>query len=322
MNQIKPLSDLKHDQKGRVASVQPAGHTALYDAISEGVDSVKGVTGRRAVIVLTDGKANRGALNIDQAIESSAKAYVSVYVIGLGEDVRTERLERIARETGGSYFFTPSAEGLAGIYETISRRIKNEYVIAYDTQKRGEYLRKVNLELKGGPAAERMYFQPRSSLFGSGNRLPGWAFIVPFMSLAGLAAISFRSLERRYATGHLSLVRGRGTKKELDIHSMVTIGRDERNTLGLFKDNAVSPQHAEVKHEDGRYILENKDSRASTFVNREKISGRHELKDGDIIGIGETRIVFNEASRPSCPGCGSTIRTVARFCPKCGLKAA
>ena len=93
-------------------ALEPGGHTALYDAIAQGVESVKGVAGRRAVIVLTDGKANRGSLDIDQAIEAAAKAYVSVTVIGLGEDVRTARLERIAQETGGNYFFTPSEERL------------------------------------------------------------------------------------------------------------------------------------------------------------------------------------------------------------------
>lgn len=318
--ELVSLTDKTDDLRTSVLAVQPGGHTALYEAIGAGVNSVKGVAGRRAVIVLTDGKANRGALSRDQAVDFSVKSYVSVYVIGLGEDVRTARLEKIAQETGGTYFFTPSPEGLAGIYETISRRIRNEYVITYETEKRGEYLRNLSVKLKGSRTAERMYFQPESSMFGS-TELPGWAFLVPLAGIAGLIAVSFRKMEPVYATGHLSLVRGRGTRKEIDISSPVTIGRDERNTLGLFKDDAIAQKHAEVLNREGRYVIEDRGSSAGTLVNRKKISGTHELRDGDIIEIGATRLVFSESSMRPCRGCGGTVRTGAKFCPKCGMKA-
>lgn len=310
--------DLIHEVKG----IEPSGHTALYDAIASGVESVRGVSGRRAVIILTDGIANRGVFDINQAIDSAMKAYVSVYVIGLGEDVRTARLERIAEETGGSYFFTPSPEGLGEIYETISRRIHNEYVISYVTVERGDYLRNVSISVRSGRTANRSYFQPQSSLFGAGGRLPRWAFGIPLLSIAGLIAISARRLERRFAAGHLSLVQGRGTRKEIDIKDAVTIGRDERNTLGLFKDDEVAQQHAEVLSENGRYVIVDKNTSAGTYVNRKKIPAKQELRDGDIIEIGKTRIVFSESSERACPGCGSAVRTKAKFCQKCGLKAA
>ncbi len=319
---LLPLSESKDSLKNAVEAIVPGGHTALYDAIVQSVETVKSVSGRRAVIVLTDGKANRGRSDIKQAIEAAAKANVSVTVIGLGEDVRTARLERIAEETGGNYFFTPSEERLAGIYETISSRIRNEFAVTYDTEDRGEYLRKVSLELKSGARAERMYFQPESSLFGTGSAVPGWAWLVPILSLAGLAAFSFRNLERTYDAAHLSLVRGKGSRKEIDINGLVTIGRDERNMLGLFKDDAIEQRHAEVKKEDGKFIVEDHTSAAGTFVNRKRVAGRHELRDGDVIEIGATRIVFSDGTRQACVACGSAVRQNAKFCPKCGAKAA
>jgi VWFA-related protein len=318
---VLPLTENRESMKRSVLSFKAGGHTALYDAVAHGVESVKGVAGRRAVIVLTDGKANRGTLDIDQAIGAATKAYVSVAVIGLGEDVRTARLERIAQETGGDYFFTPSEEGLAGIYESISKRIRSEYVVTYDAAKRGDYLRTVSIVLKGGGGTERMYFQPRSSLFGPESNVPGWAWLVPLLSLFGLAAISLGKLERTYETGHLSLVRGKGTTREIDITDAVTIGRDERNTLGLFKDNAIEQNHAEVRKVDGRYVVEDK-AKTGTFVNRERVAGTRQLRDGDVIEIGETRIVFSEGTKQGCSSCGSTVRVNAKFCPTCGVKAA
>lgn len=318
--ELAPLTGDGDELVHGTRAVQPGGHTALYDAIEKGVESVKGLSGRRAVIVLSDGIANRGAATIDQAIDSAAKSYVSVYVIGLGEDVRTARLERIAQDTGGSYFFTPSAEGLTAIYETISRRIHNEYVVTFTTEKRAEYLRNVSLALRSGPTAERAYFQPKSSLFGAGGGVPGWAFAIPLLCVAGLAAISHRSMERRHDRGHLSLVRGKGTKKELDINDGATIGRDERNALGLFKDSAVEQRHAEVRRDGNGYVIEDKGTAAGTFVNDKRVARTQRLADGDIIAIGGTRIVFSGEGGRTCSGCGGPLRANAKFCAKCGAK--
>jgi hypothetical protein len=272
--------------------------------------------------VLSDGIANRGVMNIDQSIYCAVKGYVSVYVIGLGEDVRTARLERIAQETGGTYFFTPSPDGLAAIYETISRRIKNEYVITFKTEKHGEYLRNVSLEVKKGTRAGRAYFQPKSSLFGTGGKVPGWALVVPLMSFAGLVGISLRNIERRYRTGHLSVVQGRASRKEMDINSIISLGRDERNALGLFQDNRIDQYHAEVQKENGRYFIKDKGTSSGTFVNRQKLSGVRTLSDGDVIDIGSARILFSQGSGQSCPACGCAVRSKAKFCPKCGVKNA
>jgi VWFA-related protein len=322
VDNLQPLTGSQDLLRKAVLTIEPHGHTALFDAIARGVESVQGIPGRKAVIVLTDGIANRGARDIDQAIESAAKAFVSVSVIGLGKDVRTPRLERIAEETGGSYFFTPVANGLSEIYETISNRIRNEYVITYRTVHRGDYLRNVAIALHTGQRTMRPYFQPESSLFGAGRSPSGWAFAVPFMSVAGLIAISLRKVDRLYQTGHLSLVRGRGTTNDIDINSTVTIGRDERNDLGLFKDSSIEQQHAAVIKENGRYLIEDKGSESGTFVNKKKVKGKQALDDGDVINIGKTTIVFSEGTGRTCTGCGAFLRANAKFCAKCGMTTA
>ena len=297
--------------------IQEDGEYIIED---KGAATLRGIDGRKAVIVLTDGIANRGALDIDRAIAAAVKDNVSVYVIGLGKDVRAARLERIAGETGGTYFFTPAPDGLRRIYETISSRIRNEYVVTFDTEKRSEYLRTVEFGLSTGQQATRRYFQPASSLFGSGARPPAWAFTMPFLSLLGIAAASFRKVERQYRTGHLSIVRGRGTTKDIDIGKTVTIGLDGRRTVGLFKDGGRVPQHAEVVQENGQYVIEDKGVATGTFVNKQKVTGRQTLRDGDVIDVGNATIVFSEPAWKTCPGCGEALRPGAKFCPKCGAK--
>jgi VWFA-related protein len=322
VEQIEPLTGDIERLKRETEVVKAGGHTALFDAIAAGVASVRDEPGRRAVIVLTDGKANRGALDIDQAVAAAIKANVSVYAIGLGEDVRAARLAGIAEQSGGVYFFTPTAVGLAEIYQTISKRIRNEYVITYRADKRGDYLRRVSLSLKNGKQAARAYFQPESSLFGAAAAAPGWAYGVSIGCFLALVGISFRRIERRYKTGHLIVVRGQGTKKDIDIDANVNIGRDERNELGLFRDSGIEQLHAAVRKDSGQYVIEDRGSRSGTFVNKKKVMGSQVLEDGDIINLGHTTIVFTKESKRICAGCGSPVGQTAKFCSRCGVKAA
>ena len=304
-------------------TIKAGGHTALFDALAAGVEAVQGVPGRRAVILLSDGIANRGALDINEAVAAAINENVSVYVIGLGKDVRAARLEGIAEQTGGFYFFTPSADGLSEIYDVIGKRIRNEYVITYRTEKRADYLRNVTLELTSGQQATRAYFQPESSLFGAAGKAPGWAFGATLASILGLVVISLRKVEQQqYETGHLSLVRGQATKKDIDISSAVTIGRNGLNTLGLYRDSSVEEHHAQVIKEGSEYIIEDKGTRGGTFVNKQKVTGRQVLQDGDVIDVGKTTIMFSSENKRTCTDCGSPVKTAAKFCLHCGAKAA
>jgi len=175
-DQVDASGNLTEDREGllrTLAGIPAEGHTALFDAMIIGVEKIKMRPGRRAVIVLTDGKANRGRYNIGDAIQKGVQENTSIYIIGLGEDVRTERLEKIAQSSGGRYFFTPSPQELRGIYESISKEIKGEYILGYRAPDTGEYVRTLKVTLrssgKGGLKAEavRPYFQPASSLFGA-----------------------------------------------------------------------------------------------------------------------------------------------------------
>jgi len=57
-------------------------------------------------------------------------------------------------------------------------------------------------------------------------------------------------------------------------------------------------------------------------VNKKKVTGRQALEDGDVIDMGQSTIVFSEGTGRLCSGCGSSMRTNAKFCAKCGTKAA
>lgn len=68
----------------------------------------------------------------------------------------------------------------------------------------------------------------------------------------------------------------------------ILIGRHPHCDLQLDPevDRDVSTRHAEVRQVEGRLILRDLGSTNGTFVNGERIAGDHELRDGDVIGLG------------------------------------
>ena len=73
---LEQLTDNLQRLQHAAGTVRPEGHTALFDAVAEGAATLRGIDGRKAVIVLTDGIANRGARDIDQAIAADRKSVV------------------------------------------------------------------------------------------------------------------------------------------------------------------------------------------------------------------------------------------------------
>jgi pSer/pThr/pTyr-binding forkhead associated (FHA) protein len=70
----------------------------------------------------------------------------------------------------------------------------------------------------------------------------------------------------------------------------ITIGRTAKNDISI--DNlAVSSLHATVNTTENGAVLEDMNSTNGTFVNDKKIH-HHNLKDGDVIGIGKHQIAF------------------------------
>ena len=109
--------------------------TALYDAIWLAVgDKLKDETGRRVIVVITDGTDTSSKVSEKEAIEVAQRADVLIYGIGVRDEYGESFgvLKRFAEETGGS-FFSPSAR-LAEIrqaFQAIGEDLKGQYSLAY-----------------------------------------------------------------------------------------------------------------------------------------------------------------------------------------------
>ncbi len=73
----------------------------------------------------------------------------------------------------------------------------------------------------------------------------------------------------------------------------ISIGRSEDNDLAL-PDPFSSGHHAVISPADGGYVVRDNGSKNGTFLNGKKVQGEIELKRGDEILVGSTRIIFDK----------------------------
>ena len=71
----------------------------------------------------------------------------------------------------------------------------------------------------------------------------------------------------------------------------LTIGRDDDNHVRLSEKN-VSRKHGKLLHKDGRFIVEDLKSFTGIRVNGEKVRGKRQVKQGDLIQISEYDLVL------------------------------
>jgi pSer/pThr/pTyr-binding forkhead associated (FHA) protein len=85
---------------------------------------------------------------------------------------------------------------------------------------------------------------------------------------------------------------GKGSRHvELTLDTF-TIGRKADNTL-VIEDPAVSGHHARIVKVQAVFFLEDLSSTNGTAINGQPIT-RHQLRDADVIAIGQHRLVFQE----------------------------
>jgi VWFA-related protein len=126
------------DPAERVKAVDrlaPWGSTALYDAILRGVELLGRQTGRRALIVFSDGEDQGSHATIGDVERRLQASDIVLYMIGQGRgttlDSLKKVLQRLATPTGGRALFTENIDELQGAFDELLDELSNQYLLAY-----------------------------------------------------------------------------------------------------------------------------------------------------------------------------------------------
>lgn len=93
----RPELVLAHRAKLRqiIKEAKPQGGTAYLDATVKAVELLRGIRGRRAVVVMTDGVDMNSKVKLEQAIEAAQIAELPVYTVGIGKPGRNETVTTV-----------------------------------------------------------------------------------------------------------------------------------------------------------------------------------------------------------------------------------
>jgi tight adherence protein C len=128
----QPLSSDRKPLTRAIDAFVADGNTLLYDGLAQSLTQLAGAPrGARAVVLLTDGRDTGSERGIADGVRQAVSSSVPVYTIGLGTDVDSDVLERLANDTGGRYYAAPTGQDLAQVFHLISRQLSSQYEVTW-----------------------------------------------------------------------------------------------------------------------------------------------------------------------------------------------
>ncbi len=125
--------------RSSLAGLHAERGTRFWDSLVYGLQYMKGLTGQRALLVLTDGSDRSSRFDFEKALATARRSGITIYPVGLdigklAVDTRS-KLKRLAETTGGQSYFIQSAKELDTVYAQIQGRLRARYLIAYQPSK-------------------------------------------------------------------------------------------------------------------------------------------------------------------------------------------
>jgi VWFA-related protein len=120
-----------------VEGLQAFGGTSLYDAIHYSLGRIKDQPGRKALIVFSDGADTTSSMEDREVVDYARAVEATVYSIGFkgsGSMMSSSPrgfLQKIATETNRQYFAPDKINELIKVFNAISKKLKNHYLLTY-----------------------------------------------------------------------------------------------------------------------------------------------------------------------------------------------
>lgn len=145
-----PLTEKHHRLKWAISEDDESGRgTNFEDAISTSTDELieNGNPNKQWVqIILTDGRPTKN-VTMD-TMKKVWNNHISIYTIGLGDEMDESMLRWLANSTGGVYHHVPTAEGLLGTYLNISDQVHSS-LAGRNITVRMDFNKHVDVDLNG-----------------------------------------------------------------------------------------------------------------------------------------------------------------------------
>jgi len=108
----------------------PGGSTPLWNALGVGMQSLSNETGRRTIVVVTDGVDTS---NLSQAavIDRAIKGQFMTYAIALEGKGLSQRMIGLITDTGGGYFDLKRKDDLGAAFVQVAAELRHQYLVGF-----------------------------------------------------------------------------------------------------------------------------------------------------------------------------------------------
>jgi len=135
---VQPVTADSSALVSAIDALQTGSDTAMYNALIEAEKALESISGRKAIIVLTDGMDNQSSATLDDVITSIGESGLSISAIGFGDTTLTGQegldeagLMALSDGAGGQYAFATDAQTLSTLYQQYGQSLQSEYAITY-----------------------------------------------------------------------------------------------------------------------------------------------------------------------------------------------
>ena len=132
--------------------------TRLYDAVDRSIEELKNATGRKVVLVFTDGEDTASKLGAGEVLERARREETMVYSIGLENEyfngqqrVRTNPdrgLRKLSEETGGGFFILKKKDELGPTFTRVAQELHSQYIMGFTPQSLDGKIHKLEVKVK------------------------------------------------------------------------------------------------------------------------------------------------------------------------------
>lgn len=132
--------------------------TRLWDAVQESIERLLPESGRKVVVVFTDGDDTASKIGVGKVMDRAREKDVMVYAVGLQTEyfngqqrVRSSpdrSLKKLAEDTGGGYFELKKTADLGDTFTRVAQELHSQYVLGFSPEALDGKIHKLDVRVK------------------------------------------------------------------------------------------------------------------------------------------------------------------------------
>lgn len=156
---------------------KPEGSTSLFDAIIDAAGYLKPYSGRRVMVIVSDGIETTSRNDFETTIQRVLASDCQIFIVqtGLydGANLRAlaaeRRMEQISGQTGGAVYIPKTTDELKAAFQQIAADLAHQYVLSYypGNERRDGRFHNIDLKVRSRKdvriRARRGYYSPKAA---------------------------------------------------------------------------------------------------------------------------------------------------------------